>query len=157
MTQPTIVPVGYENDHTDFLKVKCDRSGAVRQVSGDVVIPNATAAGAFVGILPFTAGARFVINDKSLHITDIDDGTDSLLNVGVIYENADEGTDDVDLFVLASTAGRAAGFIAVTNPDGLDYVTTGKGWLVLENDVNVTEAEGTLTFSVGVVYDQPTQ
>lgn len=155
MATPTVVPTGFQNNATDYLNVKCDRSGAVRQASGSVTVPSATAAGAFVGLVPFTAGARFVVSNASVHTTDIDSGTDSLLNLGIIYATTDDGTDDVDAFVLASTAGRTGGFLTVTNPDGLDYVTTGRGWLAVENDVNVTEAEGTITFSVGVVYDQP--
>jgi hypothetical protein len=155
MTTPTVVPTEYQNTYVDYLNVKVDRSGAVRQSSGDVTVPSATEEGAFIGLIPFNAGARFIVNDKSIHVTDIDDGTDSLLNVGVIYQNTNEGTDDVDLFVLASTAGQAGGFLAVTNPTGLDYVTTGNGWLAVENDTNVTESEGTLTWSIGVVYDKP--
>lgn len=156
MTTPTVVPTGFQNDYTDFLNVKCDRSGAVRQACGSVVVPTATAAGAFIGLVPFNEGARFIINDKSVHVTDIDAGTDSLLNLGIIYENADAGTDDVDAFVSGSTAGQAGGFLTIDETTGMTLVTTGNGWLAVENDVNVTEAEGTITFNVGVVYDQPT-
>jgi len=155
MTTPTVVPTGYQNDYRDYLNVKADRSGAARLSSGEVIVPSATAEGAFIGLIPFNAGARFAVHDKSTHITDIDTGTDSLVNLGVIYQDSNEGTDDVDLFVLQSTAGQAGGFIAVTNVTGLDYVTTGNGWLAVENDTNVSEAEGTITYSVGVVYDQP--
>ena len=152
MTNPTIVPVGFENDASDFRKVKSDKSGAVRQVAGSVTIPTATAAGAFIGLVPFNKGARFIINDKSVHLTDIDAGTDSLVNLGIIYADG-QGTDDVDAFVSGSTVGRTAGFLAIDEIEGMTLVTTGNGWLALENDANVTEAEGTVTFNVGVVYD----
>jgi hypothetical protein len=155
MAKPTIVPVGFQNDYTDFLNIKCDRSGAVRLASGSVVVPNATAVGAFIGLIPFDKGARFLIKGQSVYITDIDSGTDSLLNLGVIYDSAEEGTDVVDLFATGSTVGRTAGFIVPNNPAGLTYVTTGKGWLAVENDANVTEAEGTISFLFGVAYDQP--
>jgi hypothetical protein len=157
MTTPTVVPTGFNNDASDFRNVKCDKSGAVRQVAGTVTVPDATAAGAFVGLVPFNKGARFVINDKSVHITDIDAGTDSLVNLGIIYADSGEGTDDVDAFVSQSTAGQAGGFLTVDETAGMTLVTTGNGWLAVENDVNATEAEGTITFNVGVVYDQPTQ
>lgn len=155
MTTPTVVPTGFQNDYTDYLNVKCDKSGAVRQASGSVVVPNGTAAGAFIGLVPFNKGARFIVSNASVHTTDIDGGTDSLLNLGVIYQDSDEGTDDVDAFVSGSTAGRAGGWLTVDEVSGMTLVTTGNGWLAVENDVNVTEAEGTITFSVGVVYDQP--
>lgn len=154
MASPTVVPTGYQNTDADFRNCKVDRSGAVRQVSGAVTIPNATAAGAFVGLVPFNKGARFIINSASVHVTDIDDGTDSLVNLGIIYDSVSDGTDDVDAFVSGSTAGQAGGFLTVNEVSGLTLVTTGNGWLALENDVNATEAEGTVTFSVGVVYDQ---
>lgn len=153
MTTPTIVPVGYENDYTDYLKAPVDRSGAVRSIAGTVTIPDATAVGAFVGLVPFTKGARFIINDKSVHLSDIDAGTDSTVNLGIIYQSAGEGTDDVDAFVSASTAGQAGGFLTVDETSGLTLVTTGNGWLALENEANITEAEGTVTYSVQVVYD----
>lgn len=156
MTTPTVVPTGFQNDYRDYLNVKADRSGAVRQAAGTVTVPNATAVGAFIGLVPFQAGARFVINDKSVHVTDIDGGIDSTLNLGVIYQNSDEGTDDVDAFVSASTAGQAGGWLTIDETSGMTLVTTGNGWLAVENKANVTEAEGTITFNVGVVYDQPT-
>ena len=154
MTDLVAVADGYANDGTDYQRAKVDRSGAVRQVTGSATMPNATAEGAFVGLVPFNAGAKFILNDKSVHITDIDSGTDSTVNLGIIYADTDEGTDDVDAFAAASTAGQAGGFIALTNQAGLTYETTGNGWLALENEANVSEAEGTITFSVGVVYDK---
>lgn len=155
MTTPTIVPVGFQNDYRDYLNADgVDRSGAVRSEAGSVVVPSGTIAGAFIGLVPFQAGARFIIDDKAVHVTDIDAATDSLLNLGIIYQNADQGTDDVDAFVSGSTAGQAGGFLTVDETTGMTLVTTGNGWLAVENDVNVTEAEGTITFRVQVVYDK---
>lgn len=153
MTTPTVVPTGYAGDDTDYLKVKRDTFGAVRNVRGTVTIPNGTAAGVFIGLVPFQKGASFVINDKSVHITDIDAGTDSLVNLGIIYDDDTTYTNDVDAFASASTAGRAGGFISVDEVEGLTFEAQGNGWLAVENDVNVTESEGTITFNVGVVYD----
>jgi hypothetical protein len=153
MTTPTIVPVGFAGDATDFQKVKRDTFGAVRNARGSVVIPSGTAAGAFVGLVPFNKGASFIIHDKSVHVTDIDAGTDSLVNLGIIYDDNVTYTNDVDAFVSQSNAGQAGGFLAIDETAGLTFVAEADGWLALENDVNATEAEGTVTFSVGVVYD----
>lgn len=153
MTTPTIVPAGFNGDATDFLKVKKDSFGALRLVNGTVTVPTATAAGVFVGLVPFTKGARFLVHDKSFHITDIDSGTDSLVNVGIIYDDNTTYTNDVDAFASASTAGQAGGFISIDEVAGMTFEAEANGWLVLENDVNATEAEGTVTFSVGVAYD----
>lgn len=153
MTDMTVVPTGYAGDDTDFLKVKRDTFGAVRQVSGTVTIPNGTAEDAYIGLVPFQKGARFIVHDKSVHVTDIDSGTDSLLDLGIIYDDNTTFTNDEDAFVSASTAGQAGGFLSVDETTGLTLVTQGNGWLALKNEANVTEAEGTVTFSVGVVYD----
>jgi hypothetical protein len=153
MTTPTIVPVGYENNYKDYLKAPIDRAGAVRSVAGSVVVPEGTVAGAFIGLVPFQKGARFIIDDKSVYITDIDGGADSLVNLGIIYASNADGVDDVDAFVSSSTAGQAGGFLTVDEIAGMTLVTTGNGWLAVENDVNVTEAEGTITYRVQVVYD----
>jgi len=153
MTTLAVVPVGYENDYTDYLKAPVDRSGAVRAVAGTVTVPTATAVGAFVGLVPFTKGARFILNDKSVHITDIDSEDDSTVNLGIVYQDSDEGTDDVDAFVSASTSGQAGGFLTIDETTGMTLVTTGNGWLALENEANATEAEGTVTYNVLVTYD----
>lgn len=153
MTTPTVVPSGFAGDSTDYLKVKRDPSGAARLVTGSVTIPDATAAGAFVGLVPFQKGARFHLDDKSIHVTDIDSGTDSTVNVGVIYEDDSTYTNDPDAFASASTAGQAGGFVSIDETEGLTFEAEGNGWLVLENEANITEAEGTVTFSVIVSYD----
>lgn len=154
MTLPSIVPTGFAGDRTDFNKVKRDTFGAVRQESGSVVVPNGTVAGTFVGLVPFNAGARFVVSDKSFHITDIDAGTDSTVNVGIIYDDNVTYTNDVDAFASLSTAGQAGGFITIDETAWMTLVTQGNGWLVLENEANTTEAEGTVTYTVGVTYDR---
>lgn len=154
MTTPTILPTGYKGDYRDYLNAPgVDKSGAVRSVQGSVVIPTATSVGVYAGLVPFQKGARFIIHDKAVHVTDIDSGTDSTVNLGIVYEDNVTYTDDPVLFVAASTAGRSGGFLAVTNVAGLSFVAEGNGWLVFENEANITEAEGTVTFNVQVAYD----
>ncbi len=155
MTTPDIIPTGYKGDYRDYLNaVGVDKSGAVRNVRGTVTIPTATAAGKFAGLIPFQAGASFILNDKSVHVTDIDEGTDSTCNVGIVYDLNSTYTNDPDAFASASTAGQAGGFIAIDETTGMTLVTEGNGWLVWENEANTTEAEGTVTFNVCVVYDK---
>lgn len=153
MTTPTVVPTQYAGTDKDYLNAPVDRSGAVRSVKGTVIVPNATAVGAFVGLVPFQKGARFILNDKSIHITDIDAGTDSTVNVGIIYDDNTTYTNDPDAFASASTAGQAGGFITLDEVEGMTFVAEADGWLVLENEANITEAEGTVTYDVLVAYD----
>lgn len=154
MTTNTFVAVanGYQNDFTDYLRAPTNRNGSVQQVIGTTIMPITTATGAFVGLVPFRKGATFTVSDTSVHITDIDAGTDSTVNLGIVYKGSDEGTDDVDAFAAASTAGQAGGFISLTNQAGNLIVTTGDGWFALENEANISETEATITFNVGVSY-----
>lgn len=150
MTDMTVVPSKYAGTDADFLKAPGLHSGAAKLVTGSVVVPSGTAEDAFIGLVPFRKGATFAINH--VHVTDIDAGTDSLLDLGIIYDNHTANTNDEDAFVSASTAGQAGGFLAVDEVEGLTLVTTGDGWLAVKNETNVTESEGTITFSVLVSY-----
>lgn len=153
MTTPTVVPSKYAGDSTDFNKVKRDTFGAVRLETGTVTVPVATAEGAFIGLIPFNKGARFIVHDKSVHVTDIDDGTDSTLNLGIVYDDDTTYTNDVDAWVSASTAGQAGGWLTIDEVEGMTLETEANGWLVVENEANVTESEGTITWNIGVAYD----
>lgn len=152
MTTPTVVPSQYAGDYTDFLKAPGAGDGTLKQVSGAVTIPNATAEGAFVGLIPFRKGAKFVANDKSFHVSDIDAGTDSTVNVGIVYDDHSTYTNDVDLFAAADNAGQTGDFVVLTNTAWMTFEAEADGWLVLENEANITEMEGTVTFNVGVQY-----
>lgn len=154
MSLNTFVAVadGYQNDIFDYLKAPVNRNGSVQQVIGTTTIANASAAGGFFGLVPFQKGATFTLSNTSVHITDIDDGTDSEVHIGIVYKETDDGTDDVDAFAAASTAGQAGGFITMTNVVGTNLVTTGDGWLILENQTNTTESAGVITFNIGVSY-----
>lgn len=152
MTTPTVVPSGYQGDFTDYLNAPGSRKGDIRQISGTVTVPNATAAGVFVGLFPVQKGARFSVHDKSFHVSDIDSGTDSLVNFGIVYDDNTTFTNDVDLFVTQDDAGQTGTFAVINNTAWMTYEALADGWVVMENDVNATEAEGTVTFNVGVQY-----
>lgn len=152
MTTPSQVATGYAGDYTDYNSTPGKRDGSITIVSGTATIDNGTTAGVFVGLIPFNKGARFHVNDKSFHVSDIDAGTDSLVNFGIVYDDNTTYTNDVDLFVLQDDAGQSGDFVPLTNTAWMTFEAEADGWLVMENDVNTTEAEGTITFNVGVQY-----
>lgn len=151
MTTPTIVPVGFANDDTDFLKSKRDTFGAVRNDRGVVTVTSGTAADAYIGLIPFQKGASFVISNAAVHCGDFGAGT-TTVNLGVIYED-DTLTDDPDAFVSASTAAQSGGYLTVDEISGLTLVTEGNGWLAVQILTAAADADADITFSVGVVYD----
>ena len=75
MTTPTIVPTGFANDSTDFLKTVRDTFGAARVVTGTVSVISGTAADAFVGLVPFNKGATFKLDNASIHCGDFGAGS----------------------------------------------------------------------------------
>ena len=156
MTLPTIVPTGFAGDYTDFLKVKADRSGAVRRTSGSVSIPASTATDTIIGLFPFVSGMSFAdLSGYNLYTADIDSSTNVTLDVGVAYQNTDQGTDNYTLITTASSAPQTAGYVAPSSGTSWqDYVTTGNGWVVAQVNA-ATTTTGSLTFNYAIAYDQP--
>lgn len=155
MTLPTIVPTGFAGDYTDFLRVKADRSGAVRRTSGSVSIPASTATDTVIGLFPFTSGMSLAgLGGYNVYSADLDSSTNVTLDWGVAYQNSTEGTDNYTLITAASTAPQSAGYVAPTTTTWQDYVTTGNGWVVVQVNA-ATTTTGSITFNIPFAYDQP--
>jgi hypothetical protein len=150
MTTIAIVPTGYKNDYRDFLNAPAvDRSGAARIVNGSVSVPSGTAADAYVGLVPFQAGARFSINSNSVYCGNFGAGT-TTVNLGVVY--SDSTTDDEDAFASLSTAAQSGGFITVDEISGMTLETPTSGWLVVQLKAAAADATADITFNVGIAY-----
>jgi hypothetical protein len=156
MATPTIVPAYYTNTVTDFLKAPGRADGAVQSVKGVVSVVSGTAADAYVGLIPFTKGASFTIDGSSVHCGNFGAAT-TTVNLGVIYNTAGDGTDDVDAFVSLSTSAQAGGFLAVDEIEGMTLVTTGNGWLALQLKTAAADATANATFNIGVSYNNVTR
>lgn len=152
MTTPNIVPANFSGDDTDFLKVKRDTFGALRQGKGAVSVPSGTAADSFVGLVPFQKGASFTINNASVHCADFGAGT-TVVDLGIIYDDDTSFTNDEDAFVSASTAAQSGGFLTVDETSGLTLETEGNGWLAVKIETAAADATADITFNVGVAYD----
>ena len=154
MTLPTIVPTGFAGDATDFLKVKADKSGAVRRVSGAVSVPASTATDTIIGLFPFNSGMSLTSLGYGVYSADLDSSTNVTLDWGVAYQSTAEGTDNLTLITAASTAPQSGGYVAPTTATWQDYVTTGNGWVVVQVNA-ATTTTGSITFNIPFVYDQP--
>lgn len=156
-TFPTIVPVGFQGDYTDFLKTKVERSGDVRRIAGSVSVPGSTAAATIIGLFPFNAGMSFAgLSGYNFYTADVDSGTTVTYSIGVQYQNTTEGTTNLTAFVSGSTVPQAGGYIPPDAGTGWQtYVTTGNGWLVVSVTAGPTTTTGSVTFNVPVTYDQP--
>ncbi len=151
MTTLAIVPTGYSNTYRDFLNAPgVDRAGSVRNVRGTVSVTSGTTANSYVGLVPFQAGASFIIGDKSVHCGNFGAGT-TTVNLGVVY--SDSTTDDPDAFASLSTAAQSGGWISIDEIEGMTLVTPTSGWLVVQLIAADADATANITFNVGVVYD----
>jgi hypothetical protein len=152
MTTPTIVPTGFANDSTDFLKTVRDTFGAARVVTGTASVTSGTAADAFVGLVPFNKGATFKLDSASVHCGNFGAGS-TTVNVGIIYDDNATYTNDPDAFASASTAPQSGGFVTIDEIEGLTLETEANGWLAVQLKTAAADATADVTFSVIVKYD----
>lgn len=153
MTQPSIVPTGYQGTALDYLSVKCDKSGAARNIRGSVSIPALTATDTIIGLFPFQAGMSLAgLGGYNFYVADLDSSTNVTLDLGVVYQNSGEGTDDLDAITSASTAPQAGGFVAPDEIEWMTLVTTGNGWVTAQVNA-ATTTTGSITFNVNFAYD----
>lgn len=153
MTYPTVLPAGYAGNASDFAKVPgVDRSGAARIQQGSVTVPSLTAADVVVGLLPFQAGARINIHDKSIYAGNFG-GATTTLNIGYVYEDNVTYTNDLDAWASLSAAPQAGGFVTVDEKEGLSFVAEGNGWLIAQLKALAADAEAAINFNVTVAYD----
>lgn len=151
MTTPTLVASGLAGNATDFARVVRDPSGAVRNVRGTASVTSGTAADAFIGLVPFQAGARFQLNDKSIHCGNWGAGT-TTVNIGIIYDDNVTFTNDVDAWASASTAPQSGGFVTIDEIEGMTFVALGNGYLAAQILTAAADATANITFSVNVSY-----
>lgn len=152
MTLPSVYPTGFDGTVKDFLKVTCDRSGAARLVTGTVSVPSATAADAYVGVVPFRKGAKFFLGDKSIYCGNFGAGT-TTVNVGIIYSDNTNNTNDVDAWASLSTAPQSGGWVTVDEIEGMSLVTTADGWLAVQLKTADADATANIVYAVTVAYD----
>lgn len=152
MTTPNYYPTQFQGDDTDYLKVKCDRSGAARIIAGSVTVPATATDGQFVGLTPFNKGARFHFDDKSVYAGNFG-GATTTINLGYIYDDNTTYTNNVDAWASASASAQSGGFVTVDEKDGLTFVAEADGWIAVEIDTANADAEAAIEFQFSVAYD----
>ena len=172
---PKIVPTGYAGDYTDFFRTKVDRSGAVRLITGQVLIASATTLGTVIGMAPFVAGAKLLTGGSQICPGITDSGSTCTLSVGYQYQDSSsagsniasntsayassatqcQSTASPGLITLGSSSvGSSGGTTSgLQSPQCVDL--QGNGWFTLTANGTVTNAAGSYTsFSLAVSYDQ---
>jgi hypothetical protein len=152
MTTPNIVPAQYQGNDNDYLNVKLDRSGAARIFAGTVSVPSGTVATSIVGLVPFNKGARFTIGDKSVYCGNFGAGT-TTVDVGYIYDDNTNFTNDVDAWASASTAPQSGGFVTVDEIVGHTFVAAADGWIAVTINTADADATANISFNFAGAYD----
>jgi hypothetical protein len=150
MTTPSIVPTKWNGTSTDFLKTKVDRSGASRAQRTTVSVPSGTTVNTIVGLVPFNKGEQ--ITGFRLYCDAL--GTSVTANVGVVYDDNTNNTNNQTLFLSGSTNPAAGGELTFTTSAANSvYVTTDSGWLVATITGATTGSTGNIQGTVFAVYD----
>lgn len=154
LSYPTLYPTGYAGDATDYNRVKVDRSGALRVVTGTVSIPATTATSTLIGLVPFVKGAK-VHYGSSVYTQDLDSSTNVTFNIGYTYEDS-ANTSQAAGFVSGSTVPQSGGLIPFTATSGssvgMSFTAVGNGWITITNTA-ATTTTGAVQFNIAIAYD----
>lgn len=172
LVYPKIVPVGYNGDYTDMLKTKCDKSGAVRLITGSVQISSGTTIGTIIGLAPFNFGAKLATGGSQIYTPQLDSGTGLTMSVGYLYEDSSSAGANVasntSAYASSDSHGQlaAGGLIVLGNTTygsslaaALDAQGTdlqGNGWFTIQTGTASTatnQASAAISFSLSVAYD----
>lgn len=157
LTLPTYVATGYAGTSADFLRVKEDRSGAVRNVAFSTSITAAAASDVLVGLVPFRKGAR-IAGIPHIAVSDLDTDSDLTLDFGYTYYDSTLGTSDPNAFATQVTTGQAGGTvtldeIATTTFTG--FVAEADGWITMTMGTGGTSyTTGIVAGNISICYDQ---
>ena len=171
---PKIVPTGYNGDYTDFIvRVKSDKSGAARYITGMVNVTSGTTLGTVVGLAPFSKGAKLITGASQILTPQLDSGTTCTWSFGYYYSdsssagaNAASNTSAYassdshiqlaagGLITLgATTVGTSLAATPGTTPQTFDL--TGDGWFALVlNGTLTNQASAAVSYGLVVSYDQ---
>lgn len=152
MTTPTIYPTKYAGDSGDYLIAKADMSGAMRQETHAVSVAAATATTTVIGLVPFRKGARFGY-DSTIHVADLDTGTDVTLDIGYVYSDDTTYTNDPNAFASAVTTAQAGGFVTFDEVTGMTFEAEADGWIAVTVGGGATTTLGNITSQINLTYD----
>lgn len=153
ITVPSILPVGYAGDYTDFLKAKSDRSGAARLQTGLVAVPATTVTTTLVGLFPFLPGFKFSYGSALYTGAQ---GTSVTFGWGYQYYDSTQpnsGTSQTSGFVSGSTVAAAGGIIVPNANTSINWVAASQGWIVLVVGGATTTGPANVQFNILGAYD----
>jgi hypothetical protein len=147
---PDNVPTGYSGDYTDFLKVKRDTFGALRNEYTSIAVADSASAGTSYGLMPFQKGFRISYGSK-FYTPDLDTASNVTWNLGYLYEDTAE-TSDADAFASA-VSGQSAAVLSFDENEGMSFEATGNGWVTATLAAGPVTTAGTIESTFDFCYD----
>lgn len=153
-TYPSSVPTGYAGDYTDFLKVKRDTFGALRNQYTSIAVADSASAGTSYGLIPFQKGFRISYGSK-FYSPDLDTGSTVTWDLGYLYEDTavSGAASDADAFA-SLLSGQAAAVLAFDEVAGMSFQATGNGWVTATLAAGPVTTAGTIEATIDFTYDQ---
>lgn len=150
MTTPSIVPTKWQGNSTDYLHAKVERNGCERAQRTIVSVPTGTVVNTIVGLVPFQTG--FQLTGFRLVSDALNTGVTA--NVGVIYDDNTNNTNNQTLYTSASTSPAAGGELVFgATATNVVYVTTAPGWIVVTITGATTGTTGNIQGTLFGYYD----
>ncbi len=158
MTAPTLYPTSFGvntsiagGNQTPFLRAPVLRDGGVYAIESQVAVPTSV-TGTIIGLVPFQAGARINYSSR-IYTGDADTGSTVTYDVGYIYDDSTNNTNNTTAFNTASTVPQAGGFITPANSAGFQYITTGNGWVAITTGGGSTTTAVTISAEINLSYN----
>lgn len=153
-TYPDFVPTGFAGDYTDFLKVKRDTFGALRNQYTSIAVADSASAATTYGLIPFQKGFRISYGSK-FYTPDLDTDSNVTWNLGYMYEDTAVAGAASDADAFASLlSGQSAAVLSFDEVLGMSFVAEGNGWVVAALAAGPVTTAGTIQATLDFTYDQ---
>ena len=151
LTLPTIAPVGYALDYSDFLKTKSGKDGRTTIITGTVTVPSGTVSGTLIGLFPFNKGFKLASQASIVAVTAM--GASVTLALGYQYYDSATGSSNTAIYAAASSTAAAGGVIPMQVTAGLILDAAGDGWVTALTGGATTSGSSTITYNMLFNYD----
>jgi len=149
MTVPTI----FAEESESILIAPVLRNGGAQHVLRTAAIPASTVVTTIIGMIPFQKGARVNYGGTQINVSDLDTGTDVVLDVGFIYTDNVTFTNDPNAFIVASTIAQGAGIDSFDGVAGFGFVAEAEGFIAVTTSGGSTTTAGTIEIDAIISYD----
>ncbi len=151
MTTPGL----YSDVAVNAYQTKVERDGAVTSIKATAAIPATTVITTNVGMVRFQKG--FFPTHLAIKSADLDTSTNVTLDVGYIYDDTIQGTDDDNFFFndldIAQDAGSRTWPIDDGLGTGVSFTATGSGYISITTAGGSTTTAGNIEMIVTYTYN----